>query len=108
MKKVEVINIKKYDLDDYIYIGRDGSGIGKYGNPYSSKDSKIGKKVDSREKSLELYEEYIDQNPEIVDELINEMNEKNIFKLGCWCKPSKCHGDILVKKIENRKYKSLF
>jgi GTPase involved in cell partitioning and DNA repair len=101
---IEVINIKNYDKEDYIYIGRPSS----YGNPYSSKEKSIAdNKVDTREESLKLFEEYINKHPELIDKLINEMKEKNIYKLGCYCKPKKCHGDILKEKIDLRKYKSI-
>lgn len=103
-KKIEVINIKKYIANDYIYIGRPS----KFGNPYSSKDSDLATIVDTREISLEKFEEYIDDNSEIIDDLISEMIVKNVYKLGCWCKPRKCHGDILMKKINDRRYNSLF
>lgn len=102
--EIEVINIKDYEDTDYIYIGRPS----KYGNPYSSKESNIAENVGSKEESIEKYEEYIDQHPEIIDSLIKELKENVVYKLGCWCKPSNCHGDVLVKKIKDRKYKSLF
>lgn len=45
------------------------------------------------EKSLEKYEKYLRNSPELI-EMIPELNGK---RLGCWCKPGKCHGDIIVK-----------
>ena len=101
---IEVINIKNYKKDDYIYVGRPS----KWGNPYSSKDSKLAELVSDREESLSKYRKYIIENPSLVDELISEMNEKLITKLGCWCKPMDCHADILVELINERKYKSIF
>jgi len=57
----------------------------------------------SREQVLKLYHEYIEEklksNPELVKELI-KLDGK---KLGCWCKPECCHGDILVELIEKHK-----
>ena len=82
-----------------IYIGRGGRiFINKeifhykesiWKNPYSVK--KYG-----REKSLELYEIYLKSNPDLMDKL-SELKGKT---LGCWCKPEKCHGDILLKYIQ--------
>lgn len=46
-----------------------------------------------------MYESYIKdkikQNPSLIDEL-KKMKGK---RLGCWCKPEPCHGDILLKII---------
>lgn len=100
---LQTINIKNYEGEDYIYIGRPG----KYGNPYSSKDSNIAISVENKEESLKLFREYIDKNPNLIDDLINEMSEKGVYKLGCWCKPTKCHGDIYIEKIKERRYKSI-
>jgi hypothetical protein len=100
---MEVINIKNYNNEDYIYIGRPS----KYGNPYSSKKSKIAQNVNSKEESLKLFEQYLNDNDFLVDDLIEEMKEKGVNKLGCFCKPSKCHGDIYIKKIKEKSYKSI-
>lgn len=101
---IEVVNIKNYKSDDYIYVGRPS----KWGNPYSSKDSELAERVENREESLKKYREYILNNLSLVDELIYEMNQNSITKLGCWCKPSNCHADILVELINEKKYKSIF
>ena len=31
--------------------------------------------------------------------LINDINEIRGHTLGCWCKPNKCHGDIIIKLL---------
>ena len=103
-KDIKVINVKNYESTDYIYIGRPS----KYGNPYSSKETNLATIVESKEESLRKYEEYIDENPNLIDSIIKEMNNDKIHKLGCWCTPGKCHGDIIIKKINDRKYTSIF
>jgi len=104
LNKLEVINVKNYEDTDYIYIGRPSD----YGNPYASKHSNIAlKKVNSKTDALILFEEYINKHPELVDQLIKEMRESLTHKLGCWCKPSRCHGDILVQKIKERLHESI-
>ncbi|KKM87028.1 hypothetical protein LCGC14_1272990 [marine sediment metagenome] len=60
----------------------------KWANPYSVR--KYGRK-----KALELYEEYIRNTPE----LYNNLFELKDYVLGCWCKPKSCHGDILIKLL---------
>ena len=103
--KIERVNINDCDPDEYIYIGRPS----KYGNLYTSKQSKIAEIVPTRKEAIEKFDEYVTDNPDIVDELIFEMNEKQIFKIGCWCKTGQsCHGDIYIKHIKYRNMKSLF
>ena len=92
------------DKDNNIYIGRSRvvfiDGIrypfenSIWSNPYKITDTQ------SREQVLELYYEYIkkkiEKEPMLVDELIKLKGKK----LGCWCKPEKCHGDILLDLIK--------
>lgn len=107
---MEIINIKKANLKklgyedfedwnkkkNHVYIGRNmsfyvkGTVASKWQNPYNIK--KYG-----REECLRLYEEYI-RNSELYDEL-EELEDKS---LGCWCKPEKCHGDILIKLLKEK------
>jgi hypothetical protein len=75
-----------------VYIGRPS----KWGNPYSHLEGTLAEyKVNSRQEAVEKYEEYILGNKELLDSL----HELKGLTLGCWCKPKKCHGDILVKLI---------
>lgn len=102
---VVVINIKNYEDNDYIYCGRPS----KWGNPYSSKESNIAQeRVGSKDEAIKKYKQHILDNIHLVDELIIELKEKNLSKLGCWCSPKKCHSEILVELINERKYKSIF
>lgn len=98
-------NLKEWCTDDNnVYIGRGGIVfINKerypkkgsiWANPY-----KISKTCD-RDQCIELYEKYIDkiEKENLRDELL-KLKGKN---LGCWCpKNEKCHGNILVKLINN-------
>ena len=36
--------------------------------------------------------------PELLELIPAELKDK---RLGCWCKPEKCHGDILVEIADN-------
>lgn len=69
----------------YQYIGR-GS---KWGNPFV-----IGKDGD-RIQVLEKYDEYIRNEPELL-EALGELRGKT---LGCFCRPAACHGMTLLKLI---------
>lgn len=97
------------DKETNVYIGRarivfiDGIRYpfedSIWSNPYKITETQ------SREQVLKLYRAYIEEklksNPELVKELI-KLDGK---KLGCWCKPECCHGDILVELIN--KYKNM-
>lgn len=77
------LNQEEYD----IYIGRPS----KWGNPYE-----IGKDG-TRKQVIQLYREYILSNKELMSSL-GELKGK---RLGCWCKPLPCHGDVL-DELANR------
>ena len=82
-----------------VYIGRQCFMGGwklqksKWANPY-----KITPEC-SREQVLINYEKYIKSKPE----LFSSLSELKGKKLGCWCHPNSCHGDVLVKLIETNK-----
>ena len=77
---------------DHVYIGRNmnhyvpGAVGSKWQNPYKSQKYGLAK-------CLEMYEAHVRSSKELFDSLI-ELEGKEI---GCWCKPSGCHGDVLVK-----------
>ncbi len=108
---MQVVNIKKKhlvesgykDFEDWItnptnlYIGRNmnfyvkGTLASKWQNPFSVKKYGL-------DRCLELYEEHITKS-----DLINQINELEGKTLGCWCKPNRCHGDILMKLLKEIK-----
>lgn len=107
---MSVVNIRKKELnkrninnfeewesrEKNVYIGRNvryvkGIKKSKWSNPYNIK-------IHGVEKCLKLYEEYIRNS-----KLYNEIKELEGKELGCWCKPEKCHGDILVKLLNELK-----
>jgi hypothetical protein len=113
MTKVVNIKVKELRQDGYwdllewlkkpehIYIGRSvwnikGADDSFWRNPFSVK--KYG-----RDKCLEMYKNYVLNNPEMMSK-IRELEGK---KLGCWCHPEKCHGDILVEILYQEKEKDI-
>lgn len=80
--ETRVVHCKKEPFD--VYIGRPS----KWGNPF-----KIGKDG-SREEVIQKYRHWILANPVLVAQLPTELKGK---RLGCWCKPYACHGDVLVE-----------
>ena len=86
----EVVNMNRVSADsETVYIGRPS----KWGNPYKSG-------VDgTRNEVIKMYEVYIRNN----QSLLNDIEELRGKKLACWCAPhKKCHGDILVKILNER------
>lgn len=95
-------NLKEWCEDpDNVYIGRRGivfiDGVryppqdSVYANPY-----KVGKDG-TREEVIDLYRDYIIDKISSGEIVIEHLYGKN---LGCWCKPEACHGDVLLKLVE--------
>lgn len=92
-----VVNIKTTKLYD-VYIGRGSI----WGNQWSHKKGTQAKYVvATREEAIQKYEEWIRGQPELLERL-GELEDRI---LGCYCKPLGCHGDVLIKLIEERKQK---
>ncbi len=77
-----------------VYIGRPS----KWGNPFAMSIGKLDSM--SRSEVIAKYEEWIRKQPKLLSEL-HELEGKT---LGCWCKPKACHGDVLVKLIQEQKF----
>jgi len=88
----KVVNIKTYDGDDFIPIHR-GT---RWGNPFH-----IGKDG-NREEVIIKYEKYIRGREDLLADLPKLVGER----LGCFCYPKPCHGNILVKLINERGLKN--
>ena len=85
-----VVNCKGGNRNFDVYIGRRTWPIpenSKWRNPYSA--IKYG-----REKAIEMYRGYVMNKPELLELIPTELKDK---RLGCWCAPLSCHGDVLVK-----------
>lgn len=88
MTKTKVVHCKKKPHD--VYIGRPS----KWGNPFSHQEGTLAEfRAATREEAIEKYREWIMTQPELLADL-HELQGKT---LGCWCKPKKCHGDILAE-----------
>jgi hypothetical protein len=111
---MEVINVKVANLrkmgytsleqwlhnPDHVYIGRhvqyvSGATSSKWRNPFPVGESR-GKY--SLDESIVRYENHV-----LTTDLVNQLGELDGKILGCWCKPSKCHGDVLVKLLQKRR-----
>lgn len=84
-----VVHCKKEPYD--VYIGRPGP----WGNPFSENPRSVAEvKVDSREEAIACFEEWLRQDPVMIERVKTELKGK---VLGCWCAPRNCHGDVLAR-----------
>jgi hypothetical protein len=51
-------------------------------------------KAGSAERAVELYEEYLHTRPDLLVAIKSELKGK---RLGCWCWPNPCHGNVLAR-----------
>lgn len=84
--KTTVVNLQHQACD--VRISRPG----KWGNPFvltqGNKDNAA-----ARDKVIAAYEEWIKKQPQLLAAL-HELKGKRI---GCYCKPLPCHGDVLAR-----------
>lgn len=90
--KTTVVHCSRSRYDVYIGRGNDPvSGLpSKWGNPFV-----IGKDG-TRAEVLKKHSDWVPTQPHLMAAL-HELKNK---RLGCWCRPMRCHGDNLVKLIE--------
>lgn len=101
---ITVVNKYKHiPTENDIYIGR-GSILG---NPFTSIKNRTTKAkyiCDSREESVNSFDQYLARKIAEKDEVIcNELNKIYKMKevnLVCFCKPKSCHGDVIKDVIE--------
>lgn len=90
-------------------IYRGGSILG---NPYTDKPVKgtlAIYQVRSREEAIERYDSYFDMQykynkefRDLIDEIYTVYKTGTDVYLECYCKPEPCHGDVIVKKLQQR------
>lgn len=83
-----VVHCKKSAYD--VYIGRPS----KWGNPYI-----IGHDG-TREEVIAKYEDHIRTSPTLMAALPSLAGKT----LGCWCPPKPCHGQVLIKILNEMGY----
>ena len=95
-------------LPNNYYIGR-GSVLG---NPYTHKQ--LNKTmalfhVSSRDEAVDKYDSYFDLQygrneafTELIDEIYEKYKNGEDIYLECYCKPQRCHGDVIASKLQKR------
>lgn len=100
LKREKGVELVSYD----IYIGRTMNSAGwhlvptKWSTPPQCALSKFN---GDRKKAFTCYEEYVRADPSLLAAL-PELAGK---RLGCWCFPELCHGDILIKLFMETQWK---
>jgi hypothetical protein len=85
-----VVNIHKEPFD--VYIGRRGRGQdGYFGNPF-----RIGDGI-SREDAVNRFQKYFAERIEKDSEFRRRILALKGKRLGCFCKPKACHGDVIAE-----------
>lgn len=90
----EVVNLKKSTYD--VYIGRGSI----YGNPYPVQDESD----EERTRVISLYRKHfanLRNSGIITDQMLIDLQDK---KLGCYCKPKACHGDLIKEAIDELRW----
>ena len=95
-------NLQAWTADpDNLYIGRqgvvfiDGKRFPAEKSPFAN-PFKIDKNT-SREQAIDNYRQYIIDKVEKKEIDLSLLQNK---RLGCWCKPEQCHGDVLVQLLQ--------
>lgn len=88
-----VVNLRRSEFD--VYIGRAGHGQdGYFGNPFPV--SKYG--LDA----LPRFRHYFATRLEVDPEFRRRVLALRGKKLGCFCKPRPCHGDVIAEWIDSQ------
>lgn len=111
MGKIIVYNSKNEDHTNdpnNFYIGRPSP----LGNPFThnGKHSSLAKlSFKTREEAINAYSAYFDEvygkDPKLTvafDEIYEHYKKGEDIYLQCFCKPLKCHGDILAEKLQEK------
>lgn len=80
-----VVHCEREEFD--VYVGRPSP----FGNPFRE-----GPFV-SRSQAISRYEKWLKDNPELMERVRRELRGK---RLGCFCRPKACHGDVLAMVAE--------
>lgn len=98
--KTTVVNVLKDDYD--VYIGRANAGISKKASPFANPFSV---KLYGRDGAIKKFVAWFFDKIENDLEFRAQVAELDGKRLGCWCKPDVCHGDVIVAYLEGEPIK---
>jgi len=95
-----IVNISKKKCDVYIGRGKNGNipdppNAGCFGNPFSVR--RYGRK-NSVERFVVYFYDRVESDSEFRDAVLALKD----LKLGCFCKPLECHGDVIKQWLDSR------
>lgn len=94
MAKTRVVNVKHEECDVYIGRAMPGFKAGIFRNNFRSG-------VDgTRSEVIAMFREDILNRLKTDPELRAELEKLRGKRIGCWCKPRACHGDVLLEILE--------
>lgn len=96
-----VVNLRHAAYD--VYIGRAGRGAdGYFGNPYrvGYKCARCGRLHLSGSETMSCFRGYFYERLARDDAFRTRVLQLKGKKLGCFCKPDACHGDVIVEYLE--------
>ena len=87
--RTTVVNVRRDEYDIYIGRGNRRYGLARsiWANPFH-----IGPDG-NRQRVIDHYRAYLLRTPE----LLARLPELKGQRLGCWCAPEPCHGDVLAE-----------
>ncbi len=100
-----VVNIKNSDYDIYIGRGRcqKTNELSEWGNPFTHIKDGItlaSYVVPTRKEAIDSHYTYL-RNKLLTDKfLLEKLKLLKGKRLGCFCKPKSCHGDNIIKLID--------
>lgn len=77
-----------------VYVGKAGQRHSWPGSDFANPFVKEAKS--DREKMVRDYEQWLDNQPELLRRL--DKGELDKRALGCWCAPQPCHADVLARR----------
>jgi hypothetical protein len=94
-----VVHCKREIYDVYIGRGhcpRTGE-LGRWGNPFSHRPSRVPgvTVVGSREEAIACYRRWLWKEITAGRVVLAELASLHGKRLGCWCAPQACHGEVL-------------
>ena len=88
---MEIVHVNKSEWD--VAIGRPS----KWGNPFKiGAPHPVTGRPMTRDEVIDLHFEWFGQQTELILDLPELFGKR----LGCWCRPRRCHGDNLIRWAE--------
>lgn len=101
MMRTTVVNVRRETCDAYIGRGPGGripttpGARGYFGNPMKLEFEA------QRDEVIERYRKYFEARVASDPVFRAEVLKLKSKRLGCWCPPRGCHGDVIVAWLEN-------